>query len=48
MKSNTKVAPVSCYCKLSGLIVYLKHLSGQPSGELPKRKAIAVRKTQQP
>jgi hypothetical protein len=27
MKSNSKVAPVSCHCKLSALILHLKNLS---------------------
>jgi hypothetical protein len=42
MKSN-KVAPLSCYCKLSVLMLHLKNLSGRPASEMPKGAALAAR-----
>jgi hypothetical protein len=41
MKSNNKVAPVSCHCKLSALIPHLKNLSVRLAGGSEKGKVLA-------
>ncbi len=38
MKSNTKLAPMSCHCKLSLLIPHLKSLSAKKVPTLQKGK----------
>ncbi len=36
MKNSNKVIPVSCRCKLNGLVLYLKQMNGQISVPAPK------------
>ena len=42
MKSSSKVAPVSCHCKLSLLIVHLQYLA-QERKNTARKNLIAVR-----
>ena len=37
MKSNSKVAPLSCHCKLSVLIPHLKNISAQQAQRTRKK-----------
>jgi hypothetical protein len=40
MKSNFKLAPFSCHCKLNELIPHLKNMSGQQACDSDKGKVI--------
>jgi hypothetical protein len=42
MKSNYKLAPVSCHCKLNELIPHLKSMSVHPVNESGKEGTVIV------